>query len=86
MALFVWGDVAAKLSANGQWLGGNGDRPQSRVKVRLGSGGEHVLRPQGCLWQHINYVQWTRHFVRLGLATAWMLSLCSCILCSCGTI
>jgi hypothetical protein len=33
MALFVWGDVVANLSANGQWLGGNGDRPQSRVKV-----------------------------------------------------
>lgn len=25
--------MVAKLSANGQWLGGNGDRPQSRVKV-----------------------------------------------------
>lgn len=31
--------MVANLSANGQWLGGNGDRPQSRVKV--GGGGGH---------------------------------------------
>jgi len=33
--------MVANLSAQGQWLGGNGDRPASRVKVGLGMPGFH---------------------------------------------
>jgi hypothetical protein len=36
--------MVANLSANGQWLSGNGDRPQSRVKVGWGGGMETTSR------------------------------------------